>query len=181
LNEIAVKARGFGGGRRGPALRTVVVVAGIVALLAPGALIAQADRSGSTVPAAQQRPRCAPIPAERGATITFGREGGNIRPRSYAIFADGRVTAGVGDAARDSVGTIPAAAVAALARLARSGGFWELRSPAVRRPPGNPDAAREFIGVTLTCGAHRVEFVAGAEPAAFVELFALLSAVARVP
>lgn len=80
--------------------------------------------------------------------------------------------------ASDSLKTIPAAAVAGLARLAARGGFWGLRSPPIRRPPNHPDAAREFISVTLTCGTHRAQYVAGAGPAAFAELLALLSALA---
>ena len=72
--------------------------------------------------------------------------------------------------------------MAAIARLARVGGFWELRSPAVHRPPSNPDSARQFVEVVLTCGRHRAEFVSGGvEPEAFSELLTLLTALAPAP
>ena len=107
--------------------------------------------------------------------------GGNIRPRSFAIDASGRITVASVDSTRDSVTTIPTAAVAALGQLARTGGFWELTPPMIRRPTRNPDAAREFIEVTLTCGRKRAEYAAGAAPAAFSEYLALLDAVVRSP
>ena len=154
-----------------------IVAASIVGILFPVLLTAQPATRRRIEPL--QLPRCAPVTADRGAAFTFGRVGGNIRPRSFSVYADGRITVATGDAARDSVDTIPAAAVAGLARLARSGGFWELRPSAVRRTPRNPDFAREFIEVTLTCGRKRAEFASDAEPVAFSELFALLSAVAR--
>jgi hypothetical protein len=155
-----------------------VIRACIAGLVLPAVLAAQAGTGGR---AAGQEPPCAPIPAERGATIVFGRAGGNIRPRWFTIDADGRVSANASDSTHYTVATIPAGAVAALARLARSGGFWELRSPVIRRPTANPDASREFAEVTLTCGRHRAEFVSGAEPAAFSEFLALLTALARSP
>lgn len=155
------------------------VVAGIAGSLLPVMLAGQSGTSGALD--ARQSRRCTPVPAERGATIAFGRVGGNIRPRSFAIYADGRITVASVDATRDSVAVISVAAVEALARLARSGGFWELVPPIVRRPPRNPDAAREFVEVTLTCGRKRAEYVAGAEPAAFSEYLALLAALARSP
>jgi hypothetical protein len=145
----------------------VVLAAGATGAGAAG----QPRNAGAPVPA------CTPIPAAQGAAITFGHEGGSLRPRTVTIAADGRVRAG-SDTASDSLTTIPPAAVAALARLARSGGFWTLRPPSVRRPPRNPDAARTFIAVALTCGARRAEYVMGEPiPALFVELEALLTTV----
>ena len=122
---------------------------------------------------------CAPIAAEQGATIAFGREGGNLRPASFTITADGRITQSAGAGTRDSIPAATPAAVAALARVARTGRFWMLAPRAIRRPARNPDAAREFIEVTLACGSHRVEYVAGTAPAVFSELLALLEAVVR--
>lgn len=156
-----------------------IVAAGIAGILLPVMLAGQSGTSGGLE--ARQSRRCVPVPVERGATVTFGRVGGNIRPRSFAIYADGRITVASADSTRDSIAVISVAAVAALARLARSGGFWELRPPTIRRPSRNPDAAREFVEVTLTCGRKRAEYVAGAEPAVFSEYLALLAAVARAP
>jgi hypothetical protein len=141
--------------------------------------MAQAGAEGQrATPATAGAGRCAPIAAARGAANTFGHEGGSLRPRTIANAADGRVRAG-GDSASDSLTAIAPAAVAALARLARTGGFWTLRPPPVRRPPRNPDAARRYIAVALTCGTHRVEYVMGDPvPAAFTEFEALLGALA---
>ena len=155
------------------------VAAGIAGILLPVMLAGQA---GTTSGLQAPHPRnCAPVPVERGAAITFGRESGNIRPRSFAIYADGRIAIASVNSTRDSVAVISAAAVSALARLARTGGFWELTPPIIRRPPRNPDAAREFVEVALTCGKKRAEYVAGAGPPAFSEYLALLAAVARAP
>jgi hypothetical protein len=172
-------SRGSGERRRSPALYRATLIAGIGISLAAPCLAAQAGERGAAGSTARKPAACAPIPAERGATITFGREGGNIRPRSWTIAADGRIGGDTLVPTRDSIAPIPADAVAALARFARTGGFWELRSRRVRRPPANPDAAREFIAVSLTCGAHRVEFVPDDAPRTFTEFFALLSSVTR--
>ena len=104
----------------------------------------------------------------------FGREGGNIRPATTSLYADGRVERG---GLTDSAATVAPDAVAGLARLARVGGFWTLHVPATRRPPRNPDVARQFVEVHLTCGSHRVE-TAGDVPASMRQLLALLVAVA---
>lgn len=119
-------------------------------------------------------PACAPRAAARGPTFVFGREGGNIRPSQTALYADGRVARG--DAV-DSIASVSPDAVAGLARLARVGGFWTLVVPAIRRPTRNPDAARQYVEVHLTCRSHRVE-AAGELPTAMRQLVALLEAVA---
>ncbi len=168
--------RGRGDHRRGPVVRSFLSItrcaaAGIA--LALGTTAAAGQPRNASAPALP----CAPIPAARGVTITFGHEGGLLRPRTVTIDADGRARAG-SDTATDSLTTIAPAAVAALARLARTGGFWALRPPPVRRPPRNPDAARTFIAVALTCGTRRAEYVMGEPmPTAFAELDALLAAV----
>ena len=150
------------------------VATGVLALVATGA-------SGQQQPALAPSTPCEPIAAERGATITFGHAGGSLRPRTITIAADGRIRAG-GASATDSVATIPPPAVAALATLAHEGGFWALSSPPVRRPPRNPDAARAFIEVALSCGTHRVEYVTGEPiPPAFAGFEALLTVVAGSP
>lgn len=180
--SIDVISRGFGDLCRSPALHCARQRALHRAL--PCALHGAVLAAGIGAPLAAQG---APIPAESGATITFGREGGSIRPRSFAIAADGRIRAGNAAPAApaapapDSVATIPPGAVEALVRLARTGGFWDLRSRTIRRPPANPDAAREFISVSLTCGTHRAEFVSGGAPPVFAEFFALLATLARSP
>ena len=150
---------------------TRCAAAGLALAAAATGAAGQSGSGGTTAPS------CAPIPAARGATITFGHEGGSLRPRTVTIGADGRVRAGA-DSATDSLTTIPPAAVAALARLARTGGFWTLHPPPVRRPPRNPDAARTFIAVRLTCGTHRAEYVMGEPmPPTFAEFDALLATV----
>lgn len=162
-----------------PAVRREAVAAGIVAIFLPTMVAAQSGAARGLE--APQGLHCRPIPVVGGATVKFGRAGGNILPRSLEVYANGGITVAAGDSMRDSVATIPADAVAALARLARTGGFWALRAPAVRRPIRNPDFAREYIEVTLTCGRKRAEYVAGAEPAVFSEYRALPAAVARAP
>ena len=137
------------------------------------AAIAFAFRDAGATPRAQSR-TCAPRAATRGPAFVFGREGGNIRPAASAIYADGRVTRGD---STDSTATVSPDAVAGLARLARLGGFWTLRVPATRRPPRNPDVARRYVEVHLTCGSHRVE-TAGDVPTAMRQLLALLEALA---
>jgi hypothetical protein len=155
------RERGRSHSRCGP------VVPCVLALLLPTLLAAQAPAVAS----------CAPVAATREVTFAFGHEGGNLRPRSVSISANGLVRVGT-DAATDSVTLIAPAAVAALATLARTGGFWTLRLRPVRSPPRNPDAARAYIAVTLTCGSHRAEYVAGErEPAPFTQLMALLAQV----
>ena len=141
-------------------------------LVMPCALSAQAHNGAGTTPAPSV---CLPVPASRGPAITFGHEGGNLRPRTFTVTADGTIRSGGATAASDSMAAIAPAAVRALARLARGGGFWTVPSPRIVRPPANPDAAREFIEVKLTCGSHRAEYVADGAPAAFADLFALLS------
>ena len=133
----------------------------LLALAAPAALSAQARSS------------CAPLPAARGATISFGNSGGNLRPDSVDVRADGRVTLAGGRAGP----TLDPAAVAGLARLARTGGFWQLTPAPITRPPRIPDAARQLIVVRLTCGTHRAVYPGTDAPPAFAELYALLVAV----
>jgi hypothetical protein len=153
--------RGRSDSRCGPVVFCVLV------WLLPALLAAQAPAVAS----------CAPVAATRGVTFAFGHEGGTLRPRAVSISANGLVRVGT-DAATDSVNVIAPAAVAALATLARTGGFWTLRPRPVRSPPRNPDAARAYISVTLTCGSHRADYVAGdREPAAFTQLKALLAQV----
>jgi hypothetical protein len=169
--------RGRSSGCCGP----VVSLGGIFGQLTLGiALLAlHAVDAAAQVPAARPAAiACTPISVNRGAAITFGHEGGTLRPHVVAIGADGVIRAG-SDSASDSVATVPAAAVAALARLARTGGFWTLRGSVIRRPTPNPDAARTFIAVALSCGSRRVEYVTGEPvPAAFTELQALLTLIA---
>ena len=160
-----------------PAARVARCVAAGLTLTASAPTGADGQSRGTAGPP----PACAPVAASRGPTITFGHRGGSLRPRTVSIGADGVVRAGA-DSATDSVTVIDALGVAALARLARTGGFWSLRPAPVTRPPRNPDAARAFIAVRLTCGSHRAEYVMGERtPAAFRELDALLAQVTKPP
>lgn len=148
--------------------------AGVVGVVGAAAAVAvAATNAGAMARPASVQP-CAPRAASRGPTFVFGREGGNIRPASTALYADGRVSRGD---STDSSAAVSPDAVAGLARLARLGGFWTLRVPAVHRPPRNPDAARQYVEVHLTCGSHRVETAGGAPPP-MRQLLALLQAVA---
>ena len=127
---------------------------------------------GSAPAARAQHAACAPIAASRGAAFAFGSEGGNLRPGRVEIFADGRVTT---DDTSHTPRLTPTV-VAQLARQARTGGFWSLHAPPITRPPHNPDAARHFVLVRLTCGTRRAEY-AGDAPAAFTRLLARLDSV----
>ena len=138
----------------------------------PNGLLALA-LAAHTAHTAHTAPPCALLPAARGATISFGNTGGNLRPDSVDVRADGRVTLGGGRAGP----TLDPAAVAGLVRLARTGGFWQLHAAPITRPPRNPDAARQLIVVRLTCGTHRAVYAATEAPAPFAELYALLSSV----
>lgn len=125
---------------------------------------------GHAARSTQQR-SCRPLPAARGATFSFGNEAGNLRPARTDVYADGSVSTGAP--------RLTPALVADLARQARSGGFWALHPAPITRPPRNPDAARRFVIVRLTCGTHRAEY-AGDAPAAFAALFSRLDSATTV-
>jgi hypothetical protein len=150
-----------------PSVRVTSLVLCLAAAAAPGVLAAQ---TRAAVPNASS---CAPLPAARGATISFGNAGGNLRPDSTDVRSDGRVALAGGRAGP----ALAPAAVAGLARLARTGGFWQLNPAPITRPTRNPDAARRLIVVRLTCGTHRAVYPGTEAPAAFAELYALLTAV----
>ena len=135
---------------------------GLLALVLAVAVVVPSRRHAAR---STQQPSCRPLPAARGATFSFGNEAGNLRPARTDVYADGRVSTG----AR----RLTPAVVAELARQARSGGFWALHPAPITRPPRNPDAARRFIVVRLTCGTRRTEY-AGDAPPAFAALFARL-------
>jgi hypothetical protein len=146
----------------GPTARCALIILLLASLSSAGAQSGVATRRTT---------RC-----DRIATTTFefGRTGGNIRPASIHIAADGAVTTGTATAAPATpLRTIPQAVVTGLARLAWTGGFATLR-PAPTRPTRNPDAAREFIEARSACGAHRSEYAMGEEAPPFRELYALL-------
>ena len=131
-------------------------------------MLGVAITSGGHGARSTRQPSCRPLPAARGATFSFGNDGGNLRPARTDVYADGRVSTGTSRLTR--------AAVAELAHQARSAGFWALHPAPITRPPRNPDAARHFIVVRLTCGTRRAEY-AGDAPPAFAALFARLDSV----
>jgi len=110
--------------------------------------------------------------------ITFGTDGGNIRPVHTTIAADGTVTR-----SRDTLSTpeslpsIDSTAARALARLAWSGAVTAHRMTSTR-PLANRDMAYDFIEVATPCERRRAEYQSDA-PARFRELHALLEAVVK--
>jgi len=105
-------------------------------------------------------------------TFAFGRTGGNIAPTKVLIGKDGRVT---------TTGAVKVTATQAslplrngLARLARAEGFFTM--PAFTACPGaHPDVAANFVTVAAF-GKSRTVTVHGGCPAAFEELYAVLTA-----
>jgi len=110
-----------------------------------------------------------------GAVFSFGRVGGNIRPFTVTIYADGSITSS------GAVTTSPQAhlspdAIKGLKKLARAEHFDSLPD----QIPGsnvNPDIASLFITVTTAQGTKTVK-MHGGQSRQFQQLFAVLQAVA---
>jgi hypothetical protein len=114
---------------------------------------------------------------DRIGTTTFvlSRTGGNIKPETVELRADGRITV-IDQAASppaSRVRTTSPDVMAGLARLAWDGGFVTLRSGPARHTTIR-DAAHQTIEVRSACGGYRVEWVGDGAPAQFRELWAIL-------
>ena len=119
--------------------------------------------------------KSAPCYGIGSTAFTLSRTGGNIKPETVELRADGQVTI-VDQAASPPASrqrTVSPDAMAGLARLAWSGGFAALRSGPQRA--ANKDAAHQAIEVrSAACGRQRVEWVGDGAPPQFRELWALL-------
>jgi hypothetical protein len=73
-------------------------------------------------------------PAPPQATFVFGREGGNIRPYTVAIYTDGTVTASGPVSPTPRHLTEAADTIAGLLTLARAEGFFALPTQSVEEP-----------------------------------------------
>jgi hypothetical protein len=159
---------------RMPARRRLFQVIGLALVLATPRLHAAAQ-----TPAAA----CRPVSLAQGAAIEYVREGGNIRPFTVALYADGAMRIADTSATQGAIptsGHVDSAAVAALARFARTSGFWRLPANPVHKPPRNPDAARYRISVRTTCGAHASAYPLSAAPKVFRELLARVATLSGV-
>lgn len=102
--------------------------------------------------------------------FVFGREGGNIRPYSYTISANGQVMGGLSGAHIQ----LSSDTLSGLVKLARAEGFFALPNTIVGH--GLPDIAGHFITINTATGAKTVhEHLA--HNASFDQLYAVLSAV----
>lgn len=120
---------------------------------------------------------CAPRAAAHGPVFIFGNEGGNLQRSATKLWADGSIQ--IVPARRTGADAALADSVRALARLARQSSFWTTTPPRITRPTRNPDVAREYLAVHLTCGVKRSLYPADAEPAPFHALLARLASIAR--
>ncbi|MDB4874655.1 MAG: hypothetical protein JWM41_1101 [Gemmatimonadetes bacterium] len=134
--------------------------------------------------AAQSRAAaCGPVRPADGAAIEYVREGGNIRPFTVALYADGTMRTGdtsVTQSAAAAAAHVDSTRVAALVHLARTSGFWRLPANPIHKPPRNPDAARYRISVRTTCGAHASAYPLSAAPKVFRELLARVATLSGV-
>jgi hypothetical protein len=140
-----------------------------------------APMAGHVVAADSMLHHAAPcIPAGHGPSaipaIRFGRMGGNIRPFSVAIYADGTITyKGIAPVVPSY--TIQMMAVLGLERLATAEGFatWPTTIKATHM---FPDAATLFITLRAGCSSatRTVNLQGGASQPSFSELFATLEA-----
>lgn len=153
-----------------PAARTLArlsVLVGLTSAAIPSALA----QAGPVT-----RRTCAPIAGARAPTFTFGNHSGLLRPQTTTIGADGTVKTG-GDTASDTIGRIPAASVAALAGRAATRGLLTVLMPAIRPPLRNPDAARQFIRLRLSCGTRTLEYLEDAAPPVVLAFRATLDSI----
>jgi hypothetical protein len=113
-------------------------------------------------------------PAAATREFVFGREGGNIMPLTVTIYSDGTVKSSMGGA---TAFQLPPEALAGLVKLARAEGFYSL--PARIIGHGLPDIGGRYITVNTAAGSKTVH-VRFVKNAAFDQLYAVLSAVARL-
>lgn len=172
MSQRTIHERGSGPRRELLAqLSLAMIIAVIAACPARAQSSARPDRRSS------RSISCAPIPSSEGPTFVWGNEAGTLRPRRLRLWADGSLEdAGVRTRRRAEI----ADSVRALATEARRSAFWTTVSPPITHPTHNPDLAREYIAVALTCGHRRSLYPVDAEPATFSALVRRLNAIARL-
>lgn len=126
-------------------------------------------------PAAGQHAPCDHVAT---TSIAFGRTAGNLRPEGFLLRADGTLVRD--DSSATLLAKVGKAEVRRLARRGWTGPFVKLR-PAPTRPTRIPDAARDFVELRSACGTKHVEYVMGAGPPAFRELYDVLASLASTP
>jgi hypothetical protein len=140
--------------------------------IAPAVLGAQRSAPASPEPA------CAPTQAARRPVLVWGHEAGTLRPASITLWADGSMR----DAAhaRTPANRAIADSIRVIASDVRRSALWATVAPPVTRPTRNPDVAREYIEVSLSCGRRRWLYPADEAPAAFDALSRRLDALVRL-
>ena len=113
-----------------------------------------------------------------GSPLVFGRAGGNIRPYTVTIAADGRVSAS--GAARLTVPgyALSPVALRGLRKLATAEGFFTMPRT-IRCPRVLPDIASLFVTFRSSAGTRTVSETGSCTPG-FEELYAVLLAASGV-
>jgi hypothetical protein len=145
-----------------------------IACLTLAPVVVGAQRSAPATPAAS----CAPRQTGSGPAFVRGNQGGTLRPHAVRLWADGSVRTGAH--ARTTANQAIADSVRAIATDVRHSALWGTIAPPITRPTRNPDVAREYIEVSLTCGHRRWLYPADETPAAFDALSRRLDALARL-
>jgi hypothetical protein len=171
-SERTIQERGSGPRHE---LLAQLSLAMIIAAIAASPARAQSDARPGTRSSASIS--CAPLASSRGPTFVWGNEAGTLRPRRLRLWADGSLD---DTHARTRGRAEIADSVRALATEARRSAFWTTVSPPITHPTHNPDLAREYVAVALTCGHRRSLYPVDAEPPAFSALLRRLNAIARL-
>ena len=148
-----------------------LVLSGAVLAVGVGPATAAASPSHAAV-ASPSRATAVPI------VVTFGREGGNVRPLTVTIDANGAVVTSYPVVGAPRHVRLSADALAGLLTLARAEGFFALPTRIVGR--GLPDIGGRFITIH-TASRTKTVHVRYVRNAAFDQLYAVLTAVAGLP
>ena len=110
--------------------------------------------------------------------ITFGMEGGNMRPVRTTIGADGWVSRQHDTlSAPDTGARVEASIARRIARAAWAGAITS-HTLSARTRLATRDAAHPFIALASACGTRRAEYREGTAPRRFRTLFARLDSLA---
>lgn len=116
------------------------------------------------------------LQADASAPFVFGRAGGNIRPFTVTITANGQITMNGPVSSTGNRPHLSAAAIKGLLKLARAERFFNLPDQ-IEGARVLPDVASLFITVTSN-GTTKTVRLHGGHSSAFEQLFAVLMAVA---
>jgi hypothetical protein len=116
--------------------------------------------------------------AQAAAVFTFGRSGGNIRPVTIRILADGSVTVEGPTRVAPSGLKLSKDAIAGLVKLAKAERFFSLPGR-IEGPGVFPDAASLFITASAS-GKTKTVYLHNTRNNQFNQLFAVLEAAAGV-